>query len=407
MGSASYKRKQKRLFDDISRENRKIIEEYLDFRENVMHKSKGTVATEKSALCSIARSVKKSFKDITEKDTQKYFKALKCRTTADTYAILIIKFYKWLLKLKRTERPECLEWYEYESQREKRKRKDPNAKEKYFIYKDEYDAIIINETDLQKKALWETCYLSGARPSELRQMNICHVKDDGEVVTITIIDSKTIPRNVPLPKYPKYLMQWLSEHPFKDNPNDPLWISIQRRKRLYHSRMRNWFKTALKRADIKENKIKTLTPKCFRKTRASIIFNNTRWTDTNIADFMGWEVAMVPFRRREYDLTNAKDLREKILGNITRPPSIDELQWENKRLKEKADEIIQEKVEQIIKEEKPEIQKMKEQLFEMRTLVEMMSSTWYKMLPEQDKEKYRENELLSSYLFGGTPREKP
>jgi hypothetical protein len=50
---------------------------------------------------------------------------------------------------------------------------------------------------------------------------------------------------------------------------------------------------------------------------------------------------------------------------------------------------------------------MEQQMLEMRTLVEMMGSTWYKMLPEQDKEKYSDDKLMVSYLFGGTPREKP
>ena len=58
-------------------------------------------------------------------------------------------------------------------------------------------------------------------------------------------------------------------------------------------------------------------------------------------------------------------------------------------------------------EAQEKIESMEKQMLEMRTLVEMMGSTWYKMLPEQDKEKHRENELLISYLFGSTPIEKP
>jgi integrase len=50
------------------------------------------------------------------------------------------------------------------------------------------------------------------------------------------------------------------------------------------------------------------------------------------------------------------------------------------------------------KEAQEKIESMEQQMLEMRTLVEMMGSTWYKMLPEQDKEKYSDDKLTDLCL---------
>jgi len=48
-----------------------------------------------------------------------------------------------------------------------------------------------------------------------------------------------------------------------------------------------------------------------------------------------------------------------------------------------------------------------EEVKELKMIVEMMGSMWYDTLDEEDKKRFSENQLLNSYLFGGTPRNNP
>jgi len=361
-------------FIGVSESNKKVIEKYLIFRQNVTNKSIDTLATNKSVLCRFAKFLaEKDFRDATTTDMQKYFGTFNKPSSQDTHAMVLITFLRWHLDLRRKQRPIIMAWYEYEPQRSKRKRRDPNAKDKFFIFKDDYDAIIRNETDLQNKALWETLYLSGARSkSEILKMRIRDVFDDGQIVTVTLVDSKTIPRNIPLPGDASYLLRWLEEHPLKENPDAPLWISPKSKIPLYYTRLHDWFVVAKEKANI----TKPYTIKCFRKTRASIIFDSKEFTDSEIASIMGWEVSMVPFRRREYDLTSEADLRNKIIGKLNRPPTRDELSRENAHLRKNAEEMIQTKVEELLNSK-------------MKNINEMLKSKWYQVEMQPYTEKYQ------------------
>ena len=108
---------------------------------------------------------------------------------------------------------------------------DIKAKEKYLIDPEDYKKMINYEFDKfgQTQALWETYYLSGARPSEIVQMTLDDVKKDKEgIITIIIKSSKSQPRKIPLPETPYKLLEYIEQHPRKNDPKAYLWFSLKR-----------------------------------------------------------------------------------------------------------------------------------------------------------------------------------
>ena len=88
-----------------------------------------------------------------------------------------------------------------------------------------------------------------------------------------------------------------------------------------------FIKISLKRCNIKE----TITPHCFRRTRATIMFGEG-YTDKEMSLHFGWKLRSVPMRREEYDLTNHEDLRKKIFAKSTKPVSYDVLKKQKDKL---------------------------------------------------------------------------
>jgi len=331
----------------ITQENHETIEKYTDYRRNIKNRAKQTVKAEKSTLRNLAKHLRnKPFKNATTDDLQSFFHPIPNRGSKDIYANHLIQFYRWLLQLKRRERPEIMDWYDYQTKREKDKHRDPNHKENNFITPTDYKKIIQTSTSLQDKALFETYYLSGARLSEVLSMTIKDITDNGEYVEITVNESKTKPRKIPLEEHPEHLLRWKENHILKDKPDNPLWINKQYTQ-LSPTGVHDKFKSLLKKAQIhKPFKIHS-----FRKTRAYIMFNNDekRYTDKEISLFFGWSLGEMSNRREEYDLSNYDDLLDKVKQTVTRPKTYDQLQHEKDTLEKKYDKKIS-KLEQELKQ---------------------------------------------------------
>jgi len=103
--------------------------------------------------------------------------------------------------------------------------------EESVLTPEEIDKIIESPHLLMDRALHETYIVTGARKSEIVNLNIGDIKVDPDVVYVNIRESKTKIRKVPIvpndenpvARYPKYLIQWL--HYRNGKPNEPLFVS--------------------------------------------------------------------------------------------------------------------------------------------------------------------------------------
>jgi len=322
-------------FLNISKENRQLIDKFCEERKELFESSDSTVHSYRTSLNKFANFLgTKSLKDVNKEDTKEFFKengmAIHSKRLIGNHIIL---FYRDLEELEGKERPSCMKWFIYPGY--KRQDKDINDREKTFITREEYDALIKFCRFDCDKALWECFYLSGARPRDIENMTIKDVVEEQGKVIIVMTTSKTDPRKVPLPEDAPNLIRWVGNHPFRDDPNAPLWLSNTYRtmnQKLTRHSYGEMLESACKRAGllklVKDEKTgknrwegKHLTPKCFRKTRATMYFEDVttvnggkfhKWNDKEIGMIFGWNPETVVKRRQEYDLRGFEELKEKI-----------------------------------------------------------------------------------------------
>ena len=339
--------------------NKEILKSFKEYRE-ANSKSTKTIKGDVTTMSQLIEYTNnKPLKNVTENDLQGFLKN-KSLGTKTQYAMRLINFYRWLNKLDKHTRPENMKWYEFPTADLKAKYKEPNVK-KYLITDDEYNKIIqYCKDDSKWCALFETLYLSGARPNEANQMNVGDVIiDKNGKVTVTLTDSKTIPRQVPLPQAPIMLIRWIDNHPYKDNKDAPLFLSKDSKnydKRMNTVSINIKFNTIKKYTGIKE----TLTPHCFRKTRATIYFSSRDpiYDDSEIAKIFGWKPHTVVDRRLEYDLRDFDDLKAKIQGNIKSVETYDTI---------KAERDI------VINQQQEEINNLKEDLQHLSNIIQNLT----------------------------------
>jgi integrase len=329
--------------------NSEIIKEFLEYRK-ANSKGENTLKSDKMAL----NLFNKFTNNKPSKDTERYINSLKSPGNKTNVGSKLILFFRWFQnksikegknKLTKRERPDVMRWFEYPSAKLRRKNADPDIK-KQLITPEEYKKI---QQFVGRKpkwsALFETLYLSGGRPNEVNEMNVGDVEIDSEgKVTITLRKSKTIARKVPLPENPKMLIRWLQYHPFKDDEKAPLFISDC--PKTYQGRMQTMAINQKLYVIIKYTGIKkTICPKCFRKTRASIMFSaRTKdggiiYDDTEMGQYFGWTPNMVVLRRQQYDLRNFDDLKEKIHGKIVHVETFDTIKQERDTLKQELENL--------------------------------------------------------------------
>jgi len=266
---------QKDRWIDVNETNKKKILEYAKERRAKGRHEK-TIYGETTTLIKLARFLKKEFRYATEKDMEDFFsdkKIVKSPISADLYATRIIAFYRWgqwqKEKIKRKQRPDIMDWYKHHTKNYKNK--DYDKKTKWFIHRKECDKLILTSPTVQDKALWEVLYLTGARLDEVLSMKIKSFKELAQGCKLHVYGSNRA-RSIPLCEIPHHLMRWLKEHPGRKKPEAGLWLSHSNRTfnqpLVKVKSIEDRLKNALKRAEIDRH----LTPKCFRKTRATIIF---------------------------------------------------------------------------------------------------------------------------------------
>ena len=178
---------------------------------------------------------------------------------------------------------------------------------------------LVTETDLKNlvsvcnnlrdKALLHVQYEAGTRPGELLSLMIKHVKQDKYGIVIAV-DGKTGARPIRLIESVPTLSKWITSHPFKDDPESPLWINFSKNnygKRLTHASATKVLYEACKKAQIS----KKINLKLFRHSEATrtAIF----MPEATLRKRHGWSAtSKMPAK---YAHINQKDVEDAVLGH--------------------------------------------------------------------------------------------
>ncbi|MBE0516987.1 MAG: tyrosine-type recombinase/integrase [Methanophagales archaeon] len=168
---------------------------------------------------------------------------------------------------------------------------------------DEVNAMIDAAHTLRDKAFIATLYEGGFRISEIGTMRIKDVSFD-EYGSVLIVRGKTGLRRVRLVSATPHLSQWLNAHPFRDNREEPLWISTNNETMRYEALRAQLIKIA-RRAKIQ----KRVNPQNFRHSCATFLAKNL--TESQLEEYLGWvHGSQSP---RTYVHLSGRDVDEKIL----------------------------------------------------------------------------------------------
>ena len=220
--------------NELSQENIDLIGQY----HNVMiieSLSKAVQHKHLQTLLNLSRFLEKNWKDATKTDiemiiskvVQKYSPdGQETNTTHDHKKVLKI-FFRWL-KLGSRIKDEVGDPPETKHVKMKRI-KDKIAREDLLTESDRTRILYACGENVRDRAFIDCLYDSGIRPGEILNLQIKHVKFDQYGIVLQV-DGKTGARTVRLIESIPNFSAWFNVHPYRDNPNAPLWITLNKAK---------------------------------------------------------------------------------------------------------------------------------------------------------------------------------
>ncbi|MFH8132512.1 MAG: tyrosine-type recombinase/integrase [Candidatus Aenigmatarchaeota archaeon] len=194
--------------------------------------------------------------------------------TKHDYKVILRVFYKWLRK---EDRPEEVGWIRI---REANRHKLPEE----LLTVEEVNRLVDAADHIRDKAFISTLYESGCRIGELLCLQIRHVCFDN-FGAVLLVNGKTGQRRVRVIASASKLYQWYENHPLKENPEAPLWITIgtnSRYKVWTYSTAKEVIKKIARKAGIK----KRVYPHLFRHSRATHLASHL--TEAQMKQYFGW-----------------------------------------------------------------------------------------------------------------------
>ena len=256
--------------------NKKAIIDFLNYLlANGISKSR---ALRYGQVLRMAESIlRRDFRRATKRDIQRLVGRIESENysawTKHTYKAMIKRFWKWLKGVDKVY-PEEEEWIKVQTGREKRLPEE-------LLSEEEIKRMVEAADNLRDKALISVLYESGCRIGEILTLKIRHVEPN-EYGSKIIVRGKTGMRKILLISSAPYLATWMNSHPFKDDPDAPLWIDMKRRRNLSYSAA----SAILKRAAAKSGIKKKIHPHLLRHSRATELAKHL--TESQMKAYLGW-----------------------------------------------------------------------------------------------------------------------
>jgi len=247
----------------------------------------------------IARALGKPFSQADKRDVENLIAEIEQKGytewTKHDYKVILRMFYKWLRKC---DYPEEVSWIKINSS-------DNHKLPEELLSFEEVLQMVDAADHVRDKAFILTLYESGCRIGELLCLQIKHVQFDN-FGAVLLVNGKTGQRRVRVIQSAPKLNQWIENHPLKEDPNAPLWITIGT-----NSRYKVWnygtAKEVIKKIAQKAGIKKRVYPHLFRHSRATHLANHL--TEAQMKQYFGWvqgsEMASVYVHLSGRDVDNA------------------------------------------------------------------------------------------------------
>lgn len=262
---------------EILESQREILRKYDSYNKAISSKIKSRICC-LNIMKAFCLDVKIPFDKVTKEDIITHFANnhnLK-ETSILNRKIQIKRFFKWFYQTK--EYPDIVSWLKTIKIKTV---KNPNE----MLTDKELELLLDNCFCQRDRAIIMTLFESGCRVGELVGLSIEDVKFDEYGAKIHV-NGKTGERNIRLINAVPDLKTWLDNHPYKNNPKAPLFVSVRNETvgdRLYSAGVRTMIKEAGKKADIK----KKVYPHLLRHTRLTQLANDGL-VESELRIIAGW-----------------------------------------------------------------------------------------------------------------------
>lgn len=182
------------------------------------------------------------------------------------------KFFKWL------DKEELVNWFTTG-------KCQSNLSPQDLITREEFEKMLDVCLNSRDRALLSLLYETGARIGEVASMRIKDISFDDYGAVVWLPRSKTQRRKLRVVYSARYLAEWISNHPLKNDREPHLWVKLGHKnylKPMQYSDIRMQLKKIADRAGIK----KRIYLHLFRHTRATKLLQQV--SEVVGAKYMGW-----------------------------------------------------------------------------------------------------------------------
>jgi integrase/recombinase XerD len=286
----------------------------LEFLEHLRAKGLSTIRLVKyaSTLRKILDAL--DIRNASKEDVKKFISEINSSGykawTRQGFYVVTKKLFQWLEysdTSKDTPYPERVSWIKTgvsEKEVEKQSRISPDK----LLSPDDVKKLIDAATNPRDRAMISVLFEGAFRPAELLNMTISSVSFEKDYCIINT-KGKTGIKRIPLVVSYQPLLQWLNIHPFRSNPEAPLWCALDtnhRGHRLSYSHFQKIIKKTAKKAELN----KEIWAYLFRHSQLTALAD--KLTDSKLSLFAGWTLGTKMVKR--YVHWSGRELDNTILS---------------------------------------------------------------------------------------------
>jgi len=185
--------------------------------------------------------------------------------------------------------------------------KDSKITPDNLLTPEDFEAVVQSTENARDYALVHVLFEAALRPGELLGMSVGSIEFKEDYCLITV-NGKTGIKRIPLVISFRPLLEWLEEHPFRNDPDAPLWSSLARNykgRRLCYRHFCLIIKRLAKKTGIK----KDVWPYLFRHSCLTTLAKV--FTEARLEQYAGWVHGSKMSRR--YVHFSARDLEDAVL----------------------------------------------------------------------------------------------
>ncbi len=244
-----------------------------------------------NGLLLLARQVGKDFDKITKEDIERLVAKLLAHqppyspATIGTYKAILKGFVGWVVapdQFPSKQPPTIVAWMTTHVRRRDKKRLERGD----LLTPEDIETLLAVCRNPRDKALIAVLWETGGRISEIGNLQLKHVTKSEHGYTLDV-NGKTGARSPMIISSAPHLTVWLNNHPFKNDPEAPLWVHYQfatTPKPLQYDTIRYLLARYFERAGI----TKPFNPHTFRHSRATYVLANAIFSESQAKRFFGW-----------------------------------------------------------------------------------------------------------------------